>query len=81
MKAPSREVRFSVAQQAVVTLEKIRVQGAFVAINALLLLLVVYTSHRFPSKYVRVTGEYVATTLFVCVCFCRVYILAHMAKS
>uniref|UniRef100_K3WXA5 Uncharacterized protein n=1 Tax=Globisporangium ultimum (strain ATCC 200006 / CBS 805.95 / DAOM BR144) TaxID=431595 RepID=K3WXA5_GLOUD len=57
MKAPSREVRFTAAQQAVVTLEKIRVQGTFMVVNVLLLLLILYTSYRFPSKYMRVTGE------------------------
>lgn len=57
--SPPTDVRFSVAQQAIVRLEKIRVQGTFVAVNVLLLLVVAYTTHRFPHKFVRVTGEYV----------------------
>lgn len=61
--SPPKDVRFSNAQQAIVRLEKIRVQGAFAAVNVLLLLLVVYTSQRFPHKWVRVTGEYVIVML------------------
>jgi hypothetical protein len=58
-----------------VTLEKIRVQGTFMVVNVLLLLLILYTSYRFPSKYMRVTGEYVALfffsivhSLYLCIC-------------
>lgn len=60
MLSPPKPVRFSVAQQALVRLEKIRVQGAFIIVNTLLLLLVAYTAYRSPHKYVRVKGEYVA---------------------
>lgn len=55
--SPPKPVRFSVAQQTLVALEKIRARGAFMSVNALLLLLVAYTTHRSPHKYVRVMGE------------------------
>lgn len=71
--SPPKDVRFSIAQQALVRLEKIRVQGAFIAVNVLLLLLVGYTSYRYPHKYVRVMGEYVKKIpIVVLLWICRI---------
>ncbi|TYZ60844.1 hypothetical protein PybrP1_000423 [[Pythium] brassicae (nom. inval.)] len=66
--SPPKPVRFSVAQQALVRLEKIRVQGAFITVNALLLLLIAYTTYRSPHKYVRVNGEYATEDAHEIVC-------------
>jgi hypothetical protein len=60
---PTGPKKLSVAQQALLTLHKIHARGMFLITNALLLLVVFYTSHRFPHKFVRVQGEYVAVAV------------------
>lgn len=62
---PTAPKKLSVAQQALLTLHKIYARGSFLVVNALLLLLVFYTSHRFPHKFVRVLGEYVCMIVSV----------------
>ena len=52
--------KLSATQQALLMLHKIHARGTFLIVNVLLLLLVLYTSFRFPHKFVRVQGEYVA---------------------
>lgn len=54
----------SAAQTAVLRVAQLHARGNFLIANLLLLLLVFYTSHRFPHKFVRVRGEYVALPLF-----------------
>lgn len=48
---------YSPVQQAIVALQKIQIRGVFVYTNVLLLILLLYTAYRSPSKYVRVEGE------------------------
>ncbi|KAG7389223.1 hypothetical protein PHYPSEUDO_010781 [Phytophthora pseudosyringae] len=54
---PTAPKRLSVAQQTLLTLHKINARGSFLVVNALLLLVVFYTSRRFPHKFVRVQGD------------------------
>ena len=53
--------KLSTAQQALLMLHKIHARGTFLVVNVLLLLMVLYTSYRFPAKFVRVQGEYVTS--------------------
>ncbi|KAL3663794.1 hypothetical protein V7S43_011208 [Phytophthora oleae] len=54
---PTVPKKLSATQQAVLTLHKINARSLFLAVNALLLLVVFYTSRRFPHKFVRVQGD------------------------
>ncbi|KAL4086440.1 hypothetical protein PRIC1_014144 [Phytophthora ramorum] len=54
---PAAPKKLSVAQQALLTMHKIRARGSFLVANALLLVVVFYTSQRFPHKFVRVLGD------------------------
>ncbi|TMW59078.1 hypothetical protein Poli38472_007223 [Pythium oligandrum] len=54
---PRPAPKLSLAQTAILRAKQIDVRGTFLVVNALLLLLVFYTSLRFPHKYVRVKGE------------------------
>ncbi|EGZ05706.1 hypothetical protein PHYSODRAFT_454585, partial [Phytophthora sojae] len=54
---PAVPKKLSVTQQALLKLHKINARGAFLVVNALLLLVVFYTSRRFPHKFVRVQGD------------------------
>ncbi|ETL86333.1 hypothetical protein L917_14233 [Phytophthora nicotianae] len=54
---PTVPKKLSASQQALLTLHKIRARGSFFVANALLLLVVFYTSRRFPHKFVRIIGD------------------------
>lgn len=63
---PTPERRPTAAQLALLSLAKLEARGRFAAANALLLLLVLYTSRRFPHKFLRVTGECVSMDVPQC---------------
>ncbi|KAJ0398079.1 hypothetical protein P43SY_001169 [Pythium insidiosum] len=52
-----RERRLSPVQLAIVRTKQFAAQRLFLVVNSLLLVLVLYTSLRFPDKFLRVTGE------------------------
>ncbi|GLD97905.1 hypothetical protein PINS_up006602 [Pythium insidiosum] len=53
----TRERRLSPVQLAIVYTKQFEIRRLFLVVNALLLVLVLYTSLRFPDKFLRVTGE------------------------
>ncbi|RLN92497.1 hypothetical protein BBJ28_00023371, partial [Nothophytophthora sp. Chile5] len=60
MLQPTTARKLSAAQLALLAVRKHQARSLFVSVNLLLLLFVLYTSHRFPHKYLRVIGEYAA---------------------
>ncbi|RLN86940.1 hypothetical protein BBJ28_00009802 [Nothophytophthora sp. Chile5] len=57
MLQPTPAPKLSAAQLALLAVQKHQARSLFVSVNLLLLLFVLYTSHRFPHKYLRVVGE------------------------
>jgi hypothetical protein len=57
------EPKLTLAQKALLRARQIDARGLFGVINVLLLLLVGLAAHRFPHKFVRVTGEYVRSSV------------------
>ncbi|RLN53222.1 hypothetical protein BBJ29_000529 [Phytophthora kernoviae] len=54
---PTGPKKLSATHAALLRLHKIQARGLFLVTNALLLVLVFYTSHRFPRKFIRVQGD------------------------